>query len=82
MPKPSLSSLAAGVMSRLGQLTVQTAKQARTQAERATRKSLTEVTKLLDSAIEATSQEGSTESKTTTKTKALTTKGKRRTTKR
>lgn len=69
MPKPSLSSLAAGVVSRLGRLTVQTAKQARVRAERATRKSLAEVTRLLDDAIEATNLDEGAGAKG--KTKAL-----------
>ena len=54
MAKSTLSSLAAGIASRLGQLTVQTAKQARVNAEKVARKSLTKATKLLDEAIEAT----------------------------
>lgn len=54
MAKSTLSSLAAGIASRLGQLTVQTAKQARVNAEKVARKSLTKATKLLDQAIDAT----------------------------
>ena len=58
MAKPSLSSLASGVMTRLGQLTVQSAQKARVSAGKAAHKSLIEVNKLLDEAIEATKPDG------------------------
>ncbi|MBA3698848.1 MAG: hypothetical protein H0W78_08335 [Planctomycetes bacterium] len=59
MPKsqPSFASLAAGVASRLGRLTIQAAQQARTGAAVVARKSLTQVSELLDQAIDATSSD-------------------------
>ena len=54
MAKPSLASLASGVMSRLGQLTLQTAQKARVSAGKAAHLSLVEVNRLLDDALEAT----------------------------
>lgn len=73
--QPSFSSLAAGVASRLGQLTVQAAQQARSGAALVARKSLTQVSALLDQAIEATKDEPATDSsktRSTKTTKALT----------
>lgn len=67
MAKASLTSLAAGVASRLGQLTVQTAKQARTRAEQLARKGLTDATKLLDRALDTTDAEGAKEVKAVTR---------------
>lgn len=57
MAKPTLATLASGVMSRLGQLTVQTAKKARVSAGEAAYKSLVEVNKMLDEALAATTAE-------------------------
>jgi hypothetical protein len=56
MPKsqPTFATLAAGVASRLGRLTIQAAQQARTGAATVARKSLTQVSDLLDQAIDAT----------------------------
>lgn len=56
MPKsqPTFASLAAGVASRLGRLTIQAAQQASTGAATVARKSLTQVSELLDQAIDAT----------------------------
>lgn len=84
MPKtqPSFSSLAAGVASRLGLLTVQAAQQARSGAAKVARKSLTQVSALLDQAIEATRDEPASDpsksksSKTRTLSKAKTRSGK------
>jgi len=73
MAKASLSSLAAGVASRLGQLTVQTAKQARTRAEHMARKGLSDATKLLDRALHNTTATTATDAK---EVKALTRKTK------
>jgi len=55
--QPTFASLAAGVASRLGRLTIQAAQQARTGAAVVARKSLTQVSDLLDQAIEATRTE-------------------------
>lgn len=75
MAKVSLASLAAGVASRLGQLTLQTAKQARTRAEQLARKGLSDATKLLDRALEDTNAEDAKEVKAITrKTVTLKTK--------
>ena len=72
MAKVSLASLAAGVASRLGQLTVQTAKQARTRAEQLARKGLTDATKLLDQALDNSGAEDAKEVKgVTRKTKTM-----------
>jgi hypothetical protein len=73
MPKASLASLAAGVASRLGQLTVQTAKQAGTRAEQLARKGLTDATKLLDQALDKTDTVETKEAKAVTR-KTKTTK--------
>jgi hypothetical protein len=67
MAKASLASLAAGVASRLGQLTVQTAKQARTRAEQLARKGLTDATKLLDQALDNPDAVEAKEAKTVTR---------------
>lgn len=56
--QPTFASLAAGVASRLGRLTLQAAQQARTNATVVARKSLTQVSNLLDQAIEATKVDG------------------------
>lgn len=73
MPKsqPSFASLAAGVASRLGRLTIQAAQQASTGAAVVARKSLTQVSELLDQAIDATSSDTETKG-TTGKSKAVT----------
>jgi hypothetical protein len=59
--QPTFASLAAGVASRLGRLTIQAARQARTGAAVVARRSLTEVSDLLDQAIEATRTDGTDE---------------------
>ena len=74
MPKsqPSFSSLAAGVASRLGRLTLQAAQQARTGAAVVARRSLTQVSELLDQAIEATkTDEADSKAVKTTKTRGM-----------
>ncbi len=85
MAKVSLASLAAGVASRLGQLTVQTAKQAGTRAEQLARKGLTDATKLLDRALDDTNAEDAKEVKAITlktKTAKLAAPKSKRSTKR
>lgn len=67
MAKASLTSLAAGVASRLGQLTVQTAKQARTRAEQLARKGLNDATRLLDRALDNTDAADAKVAKTVTR---------------
>lgn len=76
MAKASLSSLAAGVASRLGQLTVQTAKQVRTRAEHMARKGLSDATKLLDRALHNTTATTATTAADAKEVKALTRKTK------